>query len=225
MTMRLSIIVPMLNEAAGIVATLGALAPLRARGHEVIAVDGGSHDGTAALCRGRADRVVTAARGRARQMNAGARLASGDVLVFLHADTILPAHADALVSEALKLGAQWGRFDIRIAGRSRLFPLIAALMNLRSLLSGIATGDQAMFIRRDLFIDIGGFPVQPLMEDIELSHRLRLLGRPACLHERVVTSGRRWDANGVWRTTLLMWRLRWRYWRGTPVEELAKAYP
>ena len=220
----LSIIVPVFDEAGCIAASLDALAPLRARGHELIVVDGGSSDGTADLSRARADAVFDAPRGRARQMNAGAAQARGQVLLFLHADTLLPAQPDAAIARAIDGGALWGRFDVRIAGRSRLFPLIAALMNHRSRWTGIATGDQAMFVERALFERIGGFKELPLMEDIELSRRLRAIGRPACLRERVLTSGRRWERNGVWRTVLLMWRLRWRYWLGTAPEVLAKAY-
>ena len=221
---RLSVIVPVLDEAAGIVGSLAALAPLRARGHELIVVDAGSRDGTAALSRGHADAVIEAPRGRARQMNVGAARAQGEVLLFLHADTTLPASADTAIAHALASGASWGRFDVKIEGRSAMFPLIAALMNLRSRWSGIATGDQAIFVRRDVFGRVGGFPDQPLMEDIELSLRLRALSRPACLNERVLTSGRRWEQHGVWHTILLMWRLRWRYWRGASPEALAKAY-
>ena len=224
MSHRLSIIVPALDEAGCIAAALDALAPLRARGHQVLVVDGGSQDGTPALARAGADAVLTARRGRAVQMNAGAAQAQGDVLLFLHADTGLPPQADALVAQALAQGALWGRFDVRIAGRSWLFPLIAALMNARSRLTGVATGDQAIFVHRQVFEALGGFPEQPLMEDIELSRRLLTWGRPACLRGPVVTSGRRWEAQGVWRTVLLMWRLRWRYWRGAPADELAKAY-
>lgn len=224
MTERLSIIVPVLDEAAGIAATLDALAPLRAEGHELVVADGGSTDGTVALCRPRADRVIDAPRGRARQMNAGAAAAQGDVLLFLHADTQLPPDAARLVQRAMAHGALWGRFDVRIAGGSAMLPVIAHFMNWRSRLSGIATGDQALFVRRDTFESAGGFPDQPLMEDIELSRRLRAIARPACLRARVKTSGRRWDSRGAWPTIVLMWRLRWRYWRGVPADELAKAY-
>jgi rSAM/selenodomain-associated transferase 2 len=223
-TTRLSIVVPVLDEAAGIVATLEALAPLRARGHELIVVDGGSRDDTVMLSRPHADAVIEAPRGRARQMNAGAGRARGSVLLFLHADTTLPAHADAAIEKAVAGGALWGRFDVTIAGRSTMFPLIAALMNRRSRWTGIATGDQAIFVERALFERTGGYREQPLMEDIELSHRLRRIGRPACLRERVLTSGRRWEQHGVWRTIVLMWRLRWRYWRGASPDVLAKAY-
>ena len=179
MTERLSVIVPVLNEAAGVAATLDALASLRAEGHELIVVDGGSTDGTAAQCRPRADRVIDAPRGRARQMNAGAAVAHGEVLLFLHADTQLPTGAAQLVQGAMAHGAVWGRFDVRIDGRSAMFPVIAHFMNWRSRLSGIATGDQAIFVRRDAFERVGGFPDQGLMEDIELSSRLRAIARPA----------------------------------------------
>ena len=222
---RLSVVVPALNEAAGIAATLRALEPWRAAGHEVIVVDGGSGDATPALAAPLADRVLAAPRGRARQMNTGAAAATGDVLLFLHADTRLPERALDAVLTALARGAQWGRFDVRIAGRSRWLAVVAALMNLRSRLTGIATGDQAIFVSRAAFDAVGGFPDQPLMEDVELSRRLvRRVGRPACLRAKVVTSGRRWDERGVWRTIWLMWTLRWRYWRGTPADVLARAY-
>ncbi|MGZ8259010.1 MAG: TIGR04283 family arsenosugar biosynthesis glycosyltransferase [Caldimonas sp.] len=222
--MRLSVIVPVFDEAAGIAALLESLAPLRRQGEEVIVVDGGSSDATASLARPLADAVIDAPRGRARQMNAGAARARGDVLLFLHADTRLPPDGAGAVLDAVGRGASWGRFDVRIAGRSPTLRLVAALMNARSRLTGIATGDQAMFVRRDVFDRVGGFPDQPLMEDIELSRRLCGRARPACLRERVVTSGRRWESRGVWRTIVLMWRLRWRYWRGAPADELARAY-
>jgi rSAM/selenodomain-associated transferase 2 len=225
---RLSIVMPTLNEAAGIQHTLQALAPLRERGAEVIVADGGSSDGTAALAAPLADHVVNAERGRARQMNAGAAVARAPVLLFLHADTQLPPEADQLIAQALSQGAAWGRFDVRIAGQARMLRVVAAFMNARSRWTGIATGDQAIFLRRDTFEHIGRFPDQPLMEDVELCKRLRAarssVGRPACLQARVTTAGRRWETRGVWRTIFLMWRLRWRYWRGESAAVLAKAY-
>lgn len=224
MSVRLSIIMPVLNEAGAVVATLAALAPLQAEGHELIVVDGGSSDGTAALCHAQGYRVLDAPRGRARQMNAGAAVAQGAVLLLLHADTQLPPAASSLLLDAIARGAVWGRFDVHIDGRSAMLPVIARLMNWRSRLSGIATGDQAIFVRRDVFERIGGFPDQALMEDIELSRRLRAIAGPACLRARVLTSGRRWDSRGVWPTIVLMWRLRWRYWRGVPADTLAKLY-
>jgi rSAM/selenodomain-associated transferase 2 len=223
MPARLSIIVPVLDEAPLIGAALQALSGLRARGVEVVVADGGSRDGTPACCAGLADQVLAAPRGRARQMNAGARAASGTLLLFLHADTRLPPQACDLVDDALSARA-WGRFDVAIEGRAPMLRVVAALMNLRSRATGIATGDQAMFMRRDAFDAVGGFPEQPLMEDIEMSRRLLQLGRPACLSRQVVTSGRRWERHGVWRTIALMWRLRWLYWRGVPAEQLARRY-
>ena len=225
MDTRLTIVVPVLNEAAEIVAALQALAPLRSRGVEVIVVDGGSGDATVARCEGLADAVLAAPRGRARQMNAGAQAAHGTLLLFLHADTRLPIDAADAVPDGLRSsGRSWGRFDVAIEGRSAAFALIGAMMNLRSRLSAIATGDQALFVTRAAFDGVGGFPDQPLMEDIELSRRLRRLGPPLCLRQRVRTSGRRWERDGLWRTVLLMWRLRLLYWLGVSAERLARDY-
>ncbi|GAB4152000.1 MAG: TIGR04283 family arsenosugar biosynthesis glycosyltransferase [Sphingomonadales bacterium] len=221
----LSVIIPALNEQHSLPRCLAPLQPMRGRGVEVIVVDGGSDDGTASMGAVLADRVMAAPRGRAAQMNAGAAAATGDVLLFLHADTLLPEQADRLVAGALaRSGRDWGRFDVRIDGRPWMLRVVALAMNWRSRLSGIATGDQALFVRRQQFSDIGGFPAQPLMEDIEISKRLRARGRPVCLHAKVTTSGRRWEQRGVWRTILLMWRLRWAYARGVPADELARAY-
>jgi rSAM/selenodomain-associated transferase 2 len=193
---------------------------LRSRRHEVIVVDGGSEDGTREQAAALADQVITAPRGRASQMNAGAAAARGAALLFLHADTLLPDDADALVLAALRQ-AEWGRFDVRIEGRSPLLSAVAFFMNLRSRLTGIATGDQAIFVRRAAF---GGFPDQPLMEDIAFSTRMRRRSAPACLRERVVTSGRRWESRGVLRTIILMWRLRLAYFLGASPERLARRY-
>ena len=220
MAARLTVVVPVLNEASVLAASLQALAPLRRAGHEVIVVDGGSEDASAAIAAALADRVLQAPRGRAAQMNAGARAASGDVLVFLHADTRLPADAEKSVATASMQHA-WGRFDVEIEGRHPALRLVAAAMNLRSRLTGIATGDQAMFVRR---ADFPGFPEIALMEDVALSRLLKRLGRPACLASRVRTSGRRWESRGVLRTVLLMWRLRLLYALGVAPERLARRY-
>ena len=220
----LSIVMPVLNEAGHLDATLEALAGLQQHGVELIVVDGGSDDDTLDKARRYATTVCVSPRGRARQMNAGAAQARGDVLLFLHADTQLPHDADRLVAQAIARGAVWGRFDVTIQGQSALLPVVAALMNIRSRWTGIATGDQALFVQRDVFQRLGGFPDQPLMEDIELSRRLCRLSRPACLRPKVTTSGRRWDTRGAWPTIFLMWRLRWRYWRGESAEELARQY-
>ncbi len=216
---------PVFNEAAGMDAALQALAPLLARGAQLIVVDGGSTDDTAARAQGLGAQLTHAPRGRALQMNAGAQQASGELLLFLHADTLLPPGADALIDQALAAGPHiWGRFDVRITGKPRLLRVIAAFMNARSRCSGIATGDQAMFMTRAAFEAVGGFPAQPLMEDIELSKRLLALSRPVCLRAPVITSGRRWESRGVWRTVLLMWRLRLAYWLGAAPERLAQLY-
>lgn len=239
----LSIIVPALNEAAVIEAVLGPLQAWRAAGVEVLVVDGGSSDATVALALPLADRVIKAERGRARQMNAGAVAASGAALLFLHADTMLPEGAPGAVLAAIcaqeclppTVSGQapggpfdsmrvWGRFDVRIAGQSRMLPVVAWCMNLRSRLSGIATGDQAIFMLRAAYDAVGGFPDQPLMEDIEICRRLKRLGPPVCLNLQVQTSGRRWETRGVWRTIFLMWRLRLAYFFGVSVEYLARAY-
>jgi rSAM/selenodomain-associated transferase 2 len=204
---------------------LTGLASLRNGGHEVIVVDGSSSDKTAALARHAADRVFSAPRGRASQMNAGAALASGEVLLFLHADTRLPENADARVLQGLAAsGRAWGRFDVRIEGESRLLPVIAFFMNLRSRATGIATGDQAIFVRRDAFQRVGGFPPLELMEDIALSRSLKCVSRPLCLADKAVTSGRRWERRGVLRTVFLMWWLRLRFVLGAAPASLARFY-
>jgi rSAM/selenodomain-associated transferase 2 len=222
--MTVSIIVPVLDEAADIEATLTALAPYRTRGCELIVVDGGSRDGTIALANPLSDRVLTAPRGRAAQMNAGAAAARGDVLLFLHADTKLPANADALICDGLaQSGRIWGRFDVRF-DQGGVMPLIAIMMNLRSRLTCVATGDQAIFVTRAAFNAVGGFPVQPLMEDIAFSSRIRRVGRPKYIRARVTTSARRWQTQGILRTVLLMWRLRLAYFLGADPVHLARQY-
>lgn len=222
--MKLSVVMPVLNEAGAIEAALAALAPYRSRGVEVIVVDGGSHDGTLDLARPLADSVIAAPRGRAIQMNAGAAAASGDVLLFLHADTKLPENADRLLLDVLALlGREWGRFDVRLDGGG-LLPVVAAAMNLRSRLTGISTGDQALFVTRAAFERAGGFPPIALMEDVALSARLKRAGPPCALRARVTTSGRRWRAHGMLRTMLLMWALRLRFFFGADPAKLARAY-
>lgn len=221
--MRLSVIIPVLNEADAIAPFLAQLDGLRERGVQLIVVDGGSSDDTCALAAPLADLVVHAARGRAAQMNAGAMRAVGDALLFLHADTRLPPLADDLIAAALT-HRLWGRFDVRLSGAHPLLRVIAAMMNLRSRMTGIATGDQAMFMRRETFHRLQGFAAIPLMEDIELSKRLKRIGSPANLRQRVLTSGRRWEKHGVWRTIFLMWRLRLAYFLGADPRALAVAY-
>ncbi len=221
----LSVIIPVLNEAPGIAAALAALQPMRAEGHEIILADGGSTDATLESTRGLADAIVSAPCGRAAQMNAGAQRARGDILLFLHADTALPEGAARRIAEGLAAtGRDWGRFDVCINGGSLLFPMIAFMMNARSRRTGIATGDQALFVRRAVFERLGGYAPLPLMEDIELCVRLKRVSPPLCLRDRVLTSGRRWERHGVWRTMMLMWWLRLRYFLGASPEALVRRY-
>ena len=221
---ELCIVLPVLNEAPTLASRLQALQSLRQRGVRVIVVDGGSDDDTLDLARAHADMALVAPRGRASQMNAGVAACAADIFLFLHADTQLPEQADALVRAALSGDKVWGRFDVRIASANPLLRLVAALMNLRSRWTGIATGDQAMFVRAELFNAVGGFEDMALMEDIALSRVLNRHSPPACLHTTVSTSARRWEQHGVLRTILLMWRLRAAYFFGADPAQLALKY-
>lgn len=221
--MRISVIIPTLNEEESVATTIAAAR--RATDCELILVDGGSTDRTVELARDRVDRILSARRGRAAQMNAGAAAVSGDVLLFLHADTILPAAYDAAI--AAKMAdprVVGGRFDLTLLPGSPLLWLTGELINLRSRLSKIATGDQAIFVRRTVFEEIGGYEDIPLMEDVALTRVLKRRGRIACLRQRVVTSSRRWQRNGVVRTIALMWTLRALYFFGVPPSRLRRAY-
>ena len=222
---RLSVIVPVLNEAAVITLSLESLQPLRKQGVELILVDGGSTDATVSLAAPLVDTSIVSIRGRAMQMNAGAAIARADVLLFLHADTTLPTDALPAILDGLATSAKtWGRFDVRIEGQPFMLRVIAAMMNWRSRLTGIATGDQAIFVRKADFLAVQGFPYQALMEDIAISRSLGQHSAPLCLHQKVTTSGRRWCHGGVWRTIFLMWRLRLLYWLGVSPEQLLKKY-
>ncbi len=223
MAPALSIIIPTLNEAQQIGWRLKQLQALRLAGVEVILADGGSTDQTVKYALPLVDHVVAAPRGRAAQMNAGAACASGAALLFLHADTRLPQEADSLIAAALEARA-WGRFDIALTGRHWLLKMVATMMNRRSRLTGIATGDQAIFVQRTVFDALGGYAPIVLMEDIELSTRLRRISRPACLPQKVISSGRRWKKYGICRTIWLMWRLRLAYFFGADPQALALAY-
>ncbi|MGA0023247.1 MAG: TIGR04283 family arsenosugar biosynthesis glycosyltransferase [Burkholderiales bacterium] len=223
--MSLSIIIPALNEAGNIPELLERLQPLRRRGVEVVVVDGGSTDATATLAEAGADKVLITAPGRARQMNVGAAAAGGEILCFLHADSQLPDNADGLIIDGLSRGRRsWGRFDVRIAGNHAMLDVIAWMMNWRSRLTGIATGDQGLFVTRSLFEAAGRFPEIALMEDIAFSRQLKVYGPPLCLSHRLTTSGRRWEKHGLWRTMLLMWRLRLEFWLGADPDKLALRY-
>lgn len=215
---------PVWCEAATIQPFLQSLQPLRVGGHEVIVVDAGSDDGTADLAGPWCDQVLIGGKGRALQMNAGAEAARGNVLLFLHADTLLPDTVIDYLERFFDSPQQWGRFDARLSGQRAIFRVVAWFMNRRSRLTGIATGDQAMFVRTSVFRALQGFAPIPLMEDVELSKRLCSLSRPYCVGDPVITDSRRWEQGGAWRTIFLMWRLRWRYWRGESPESLAAAY-
>lgn len=222
--MRISVIVPCLNEAAICVRRLQALQALRRNGHELILVDGGSDDGTPGLARPLVDRFMVSPPGRASQMNLGAGAATGDLLWFLHLDSRLPDGAVPQVLNAARTGAVWGCFDVRLSGSQPMFRLVERMMNLRSRMTGMVTGDQGMFVRRELFEQVGGFPEVALMEDLAISKRLKRIVRPARLGSPIVTSSRRWERDGVWRTIALMWFLRSAYRLGADPDWLARCY-
>ena len=221
--MRVSVIIPALNEEKSISATIESIVPLRP--HEIIVVDGGSTDRTVALCRELGIDVLFSPRGRATQMNLGARQATGEALLFVHADTQLPSSAlddiDLALADARIVG---GRFDVRLEGKHWMLKLIGAMISLRSRISRVATGDQGIFVRRDVFAELGGYPELPLMEDIALSRALKRRGRLACLRSRVVTSARRWEADGIWRTIFKMWALKSLYLVGISPLRLKRYY-
>ncbi|GMR05613.1 MAG: TIGR04283 family arsenosugar biosynthesis glycosyltransferase [Gammaproteobacteria bacterium] len=223
--MKISIIIPARNEAENIARLLQSLQVFRKNGHELILVDGRSEDDTTSIAIPFVDKLIQMPAGRAMQMNAGAGEATGDVLWFLHVDSVVPEHADKLIINAVTMKTYtWGRFDIRLSGRQRLLRLVESSMNLRSRLTGIATGDQGVFVSRGLFYKAGGFPQQSLMEDIALSKHLKKYQAPICLREKLETSSRRWEQRGIIRTILLMWRLRMAYFLGVPADKLALHY-
>ncbi|MDH5424106.1 MAG: TIGR04283 family arsenosugar biosynthesis glycosyltransferase [Gammaproteobacteria bacterium] len=222
--MIISIIIPTLNESASISRTLIALQAWRQRGHEVILVDAGSGDDTVILAHPLVDQVLCTGRGRSQQMNIGAEHANGEVLLFLHADTLIAETADHIILNSLSNGCGWGRFNVEFTSARFIFKIIATLMNLRSCLSSIATGDQAIFVKKSLFEEVGRYPLQPLMEDIELSIRLKRISRACCQTERVMTSSRRWENNGVLNTIGLMWSLRLAYFLGVSPARLKRWY-
>lgn len=222
--MKLSFIIPVLNEEACISQCLEPLQQFRKAGHEVILVDGGCTDRTVELAQALVNNVIHSAPRRARQMNAGAGVATGDVLLFLHADTLLPGDISGLLLQHIQGSSAWGRFDVRLSGQHLLLRIIEYFMNLRSRMTGITTGDQVLFITRPLFQECGGFPDIPIMEDIEFSSRLNRICRPLCLRARVITSSRRWERHGILRTMLKMWWLRLGYFFGADPEKLARRY-
>ncbi len=221
--MNISIVIPVLNEASNIVALLASLQPLRTAGHEVIVVDAGSIDGTRECAATLCDKLINSHKGRALQMNTGARQAAGEMLWFLHADSQLPTDTLQAVPHLFRKH-RWGRFDIRLSGKRWTYRVIERMINLRSRLTGIATGDQGIFVERNLFWSIGGYPEIPLMEDIALCRKLKQQTPPTIISHRIQTSSRRWEQNGIPATVLLMWQLRLRYFLGTDPELLAEKY-
>lgn len=224
MWQKISIIIPVLNEAETIQPFLQKLQPLREQGHEVVLVDGQSGDDTSVLARPLVDRMFSSPRGRARQQILGAKMATGQVFLFLHADTELPEQTDQIILLALARGFFWGRFNVRLSGSHWLFRVIEKMMNWRSCLTGIATGDQSIFVSKMLYNDVGGMPSIELMEDIEFSKRLLKLCKPACLKSTVTTSSKRWEKNGILTTIFFMWNLRLQYFFGVKPELLVKKY-
>lgn len=221
--MNISVVLPVLNEEQSIRGTLQSL--IRLTPYEIIVVDGGSRDRTLEICKEFAVDVMHAERGRARQMNVGARRASGEVLLFLHADTRLPQSAlndiAAALSDSRYLG---GRFDVELEGAHWMLKIVGTLINYRSRATKIATGDQALFVRREVFDRMGGFPDIPLMEDIGFCRALKRIGGVACLRSRVITSARRWERDGVWRTIFKMWSLKVCYLAGVSPIRLKRFY-
>ncbi len=226
-------ILPVLNEAARLEATLSALIEDQ-HFDEIIVVDGGSTDASIEIvCKFMSSvtpdthpvpRLIQSPRGRAYQMHSGSQAADTDVLLFLHADSTLPSGAAGDIRDAIDQGRLWGRFDVRLSGHHFLFRVIERLMNWRSRLTGIATGDQAIFVRRDVYRMLGGYAPMALMEDIEFSRRLKWVGKPARLPGPVLVSSRRWEKNGIVRTIFLMWTLRFLYWLGVSPARLARWY-
>jgi rSAM/selenodomain-associated transferase 2 len=221
--MRISIVIPVLNEARSIGATLEAVMALKP--DEVVVVDGGSTDGTPMICQRRGVIVISAPCGRGVQMNHGARQATGDILLFLHADTRLPGSALDDIRQALQArNCVGGRFDVRLDGAQWMLKLIGAMIGLRSRVSKVATGDQAIFVRREVFQELGGYPDIPLMEDVAFSRALKRRGAIACLRSCVITSARRWEAEGIGRTIVKMWTLKLLYFLGISPAHLKRFY-
>jgi len=222
--MKVSIIIPVLNEAEHIADTLESLDAYRRQGHEVIVIDGGSNDDTVSITEQYADKVLRSDAGRAMQMNSGIDEALGDALLFLHADTRLPGDAVSKIIDAIEEGYFWGRFNVRLSGKHFMFRIIERMMNMRSCITGVATGDQAIFVSLESIEIVGAYPRLPLMEDVVFSKRLRKLGWPACIKQQVVTSSRRWEDKGILRTLLLMWRIRLLFFLGVSADKLARQY-
>ena len=225
--LSLSIIVPVLNEETTLCHALDAIKPVLSSINDVelIVVDGGSHDDTLTVAMNYTSHCLSSTKGRASQMNLGAKHASNDILVFLHADTILPNDFQLLISNALSIkNKQWGRFNVKLSGPHIMLRIIETLMNFRSCITSIATGDQVIFVRKSTFEMVSGYSSIPLMEDIELSKKLKNHSRAICIKNPVTTSSRRWEINGFFKTIMLMWKLRFLYFMGVPAKKLISSY-
>jgi len=222
---KISIIIPVLNEESALRAHLPLLQQYRHAGHELIVIDGGSSDASVSVASGLADKVLESSPGRGVQMNAGAVQATGPILLFLHVDTLLPEHAARVVKESLANSDRvWGRFDLKLSGGSSVFRLIEKMINMRSRYTGMATGDQGIFVLRSTFEQAGAYPEIPLMEDLALSSKLKKFSRPVCLRQRVISSSRRWEQHGIAHTVLLMWILRLQFFLGVSPHFLYRKY-
>lgn len=221
--MLISIIIPVLNEEKSVKALLQQLQIYRKQGHEIIVVDGGSSDKTVSVSKSLADKVISSEAGRALQMNDGVQAATKDILWFLHADTLISDNAVKYIQQSLNR-SDWGRFNIKLSGSHFLFRVIETMINIRSCLSGVATGDQGIFVKKKIFESVNGYPNISLMEDVALSKKLKSISKPVCLKDELTTSSRRWEEKGILSTVLLMWRLRFLYWIGVSADKLAKQY-
>ena len=221
--MFISIIIPTLNEENVIQTFLQQLQQFRTQGHEVIVVDGGSSDRTVSVATELSDKVINSESGRAVQMNNGASQSRNDILWFLHADTVISDQSVVQIQQAINK-SNWGRFNVKLSGSNILFRLIEFMMNIRSCLTGVATGDQGIFVKRKTFESVGCFSNLPLMEDIDLSKKLIKISKPACIKNTLITSSRRWEERGILSTVVLMWRLRFLYWFGVSANKLAAQY-
>ena len=221
--MLISIVIPVLNEEKALQVLLDQLQSYREQGHEVVVVDGGSNDNTCSVASTLCDQLITSESGRAIQMNKGAEFSKNNILWFLHADTLVPEHSIEKIQKALE-DNDWGRFNIKLSGSRFVFRVIERMINIRSCVFSIATGDQGIFLNKNTFNKVNGYSVIPLMEDVNLSKKLKSLSHAVCLNEKITTSSRRWEKYGILSTVLLMWKLRFLYWTGVSAERLALQY-